>query len=153
MGKFHIYTQNLQGNALFSGKIYTVGNIFTRPPVVTVVKNFKSGDHRSLALPWSSLFNWFTATETLSNRKAALSVELDGTRALRHNLHSTQAIYCWDNNLHSLSGLITCQCAWLIATTKQVPIVPEGGAKHAFPTTPLLTRTSCRTLGQRLKLP
>ena len=38
MGKFHIL-RILQENALFSGKIYTVGNIFTRPPVVT---NFKS---------------------------------------------------------------------------------------------------------------
>ena len=44
MGKFHIYMQILQGNALFSGKIYTVGNIFTRPPVVTVATNFKSGE-------------------------------------------------------------------------------------------------------------
>ena len=42
MGKFHIYTQILQGNALFSGKIYTAGNIFTRPPVATVATNFKS---------------------------------------------------------------------------------------------------------------
>ena len=25
MGKFHIFTQILQGNALFSGKIYTAG--------------------------------------------------------------------------------------------------------------------------------
>ena len=32
----------MQGNALFSGKIYTVDNIFTRPPVVTVATNFKS---------------------------------------------------------------------------------------------------------------
>ena len=39
MGKFHISTQILQGNALFSGKIYTVVNIFTRPPVVTVATN------------------------------------------------------------------------------------------------------------------
>ena len=42
MGNFHIYTQILQGYALFSGKIYTIGNIFTRPPVVTVATNFKS---------------------------------------------------------------------------------------------------------------
>ena len=42
MGKFHIYTQSLKENALFSGKFYTVGNIFTRPPVVTVATNFKS---------------------------------------------------------------------------------------------------------------
>ena len=42
MGKVHIYTQILQGNALFLGKIYTVENIFTRPPVVTVATNFKS---------------------------------------------------------------------------------------------------------------
>ena len=42
MGKFHICTQMLQGNALFSGKIYIVGKISTRPPVVTVVTNFKS---------------------------------------------------------------------------------------------------------------
>ena len=39
---FHICTKNLQGNALFSGKIYTVGNIFTGPPVVTVATNLKS---------------------------------------------------------------------------------------------------------------
>ena len=42
MGKFRIYTQILQGNALFSGKNYTVGNIFTQAPVVMVAKNFKS---------------------------------------------------------------------------------------------------------------
>ena len=41
MSKFRICTQILQGNALFSGKIYTAGNFFTRPPVVTVVTNFK----------------------------------------------------------------------------------------------------------------
>ena len=43
MSKFHISTQILQGNALFSGKIYTAGIIFTRPPVATVATNFKSG--------------------------------------------------------------------------------------------------------------
>ena len=43
MGKFHIYTQILQGNALFSGKIYTVGKKFTQPLVVTVATNFRSG--------------------------------------------------------------------------------------------------------------
>ena len=42
MGKSHIHTQILQENALFSGKIYTVGNIFTRPLVMTVATNFKS---------------------------------------------------------------------------------------------------------------
>ena len=42
MGKFRIYTQILQGNALFSGKIYTAGKYLTRPPVVTVATNFKS---------------------------------------------------------------------------------------------------------------
>ena len=41
MGKFYILTQILQGNALFTGKIYTARKIFTRPPVATVVKNFK----------------------------------------------------------------------------------------------------------------
>ena len=44
MSKFHISTQILQGNALFSGKNYTTGNNFTRPPVATVTTNFKS-DH------------------------------------------------------------------------------------------------------------
>ena len=39
MSKFHISTQILQGNALFSGKNYTTGKNFTRPPVAT---NFKS---------------------------------------------------------------------------------------------------------------
>ena len=42
MGKFHIGTPILQGNALFSGKIYTIGNIFILPPVLTVATNFKS---------------------------------------------------------------------------------------------------------------
>ena len=42
MGKFHNYMQILQGNALFSGTIYTVGNIFTQLPVVTIATNFKS---------------------------------------------------------------------------------------------------------------
>ena len=42
MLKFHIFTQILEGNALFSGKIYTNVNIFTRPPVVTVATNVKS---------------------------------------------------------------------------------------------------------------
>ena len=32
----------LKGNALFSGKIYTAAKKFTRPPVATVVTNFKS---------------------------------------------------------------------------------------------------------------
>ena len=43
MSEYHISTQVLHGNALFSGKIYTAGQNFTRPPVVTVVTNFKSG--------------------------------------------------------------------------------------------------------------
>ena len=44
MGKFHIFTQILQGNALFSGKIYTAGKIFThrRSWPMTVATNFKS---------------------------------------------------------------------------------------------------------------
>ena len=46
MGKFHILTQILQGNALFTGKIYTAGKTFTRPLVVTVVTNFKSAHKR-----------------------------------------------------------------------------------------------------------
>ena len=75
--------------------------------------------------------------------------------AKQHCLWSSMARVHWDTTCiqPSLSGLVTCQCAQLIATTRHVSIVPEGGAKHAFPTTPLLTRTSCRTLGQRLKLP
>ena len=45
MSKFHISTQTLQGNALFSGKIYC--NFFTRPPVAT---NFKSANCPRLTL-------------------------------------------------------------------------------------------------------
>ena len=37
-----MFTQILEGNALFSGKIYTAGKNFTRPLVVT---NFKSDMH------------------------------------------------------------------------------------------------------------
>ena len=44
MSKFHICTQILQGNALFSGKIYTAGKFLTQPPVETVTTNFKSED-------------------------------------------------------------------------------------------------------------
>ena len=44
MSKFHISTKILQGDVLFSGKIYTAGKIFTRPPVVT---NFKSDNRPS----------------------------------------------------------------------------------------------------------
>ena len=42
MSKFHISTQILQGNALFSGKNYTTEKNFIRPPVATVATNFKS---------------------------------------------------------------------------------------------------------------
>ena len=42
MRKFHICTQILQGNILFSEKIYTAWKYFTQPPVVTVATNFKS---------------------------------------------------------------------------------------------------------------
>ena len=48
MGKFYILTQILQGNALFTGKIYTARKFFTRPPVATVVTNFKSGQSVTL---------------------------------------------------------------------------------------------------------
>ena len=41
--KLHTSTLILQEHALFSGKIYTAGKFFTRPPVVTVATNFKSG--------------------------------------------------------------------------------------------------------------
>ena len=43
MCKLNIFTEILQGNVLFSGKIYTTGNNFTRPPVATVATNSKSG--------------------------------------------------------------------------------------------------------------
>ena len=43
MIEYHISTQVLHGNALFSGKLYTAGQNFTRPPVVTVVTNINSG--------------------------------------------------------------------------------------------------------------
>ena len=39
MSKFHISTQILQRSALYSGKIYTAGKVFTWPPVTT---NFHS---------------------------------------------------------------------------------------------------------------
>ena len=42
MGETYASSQIMQGNALFSGKIYTAGKIFTRPLVVT---NFKSDMH------------------------------------------------------------------------------------------------------------
>ena len=87
---------------------------------------FNMCDHWSLALPWSSLFNWFTATETLSNRKAALSVELDGTRALRHNLQlSVETITCTpcqDLSLVSVPG-------WLPLLGKACPNCPRGWSK------------------------
>ena len=40
MSTFHIFTQILQGNVLFAGKIYTAGKKFTQPLVVTVMTNF-----------------------------------------------------------------------------------------------------------------
>ena len=48
MSKFHISTQFFQGNALFSGKNYTTGNNFTRPPVAMVATNFKSGVEKKM---------------------------------------------------------------------------------------------------------
>ena len=36
----------MQEIALFSGKIYTVGKNFTRPPVVTVATNLNSAGHK-----------------------------------------------------------------------------------------------------------
>ena len=39
MSEFHISMQIMQEIALFSGKIYTVGKNFTRPPVVTIATN------------------------------------------------------------------------------------------------------------------
>ena len=54
MSEFHISSQNLQGIALFSEKIYTGGKKFTRPPVVTVATNFKSGQAVPLQC-WSFL--------------------------------------------------------------------------------------------------
>ena len=68
VSKFHISSQILQGNALLSGKNYTIENNFTRPHVATVATNFKSaimyhhrchrrhhGHHQGLevALRWS----------------------------------------------------------------------------------------------------
>ena len=38
--------QILQGNLLFSEKVYTAGTFFTRPLVITVVTNFKSATNR-----------------------------------------------------------------------------------------------------------
>ena len=50
MGKFHIHTQILQGNALFSGKIYTNVNVFTRPPVVMVATNLLQTSAKNLQI-------------------------------------------------------------------------------------------------------
>ena len=47
MSKFHISTRILQGNALFFGKFYTAGIVFTRPQVAT---NFKSANCPRLTL-------------------------------------------------------------------------------------------------------
>ena len=58
LSKFHIFTQILQGNTLFSGKIYTAGKKFTRPLVATVVTNFKSVQVLS---HWSN-FNMYKAS-------------------------------------------------------------------------------------------
>ena len=43
MIEYHISTQVLHGNALFSGKIYTTGQKFYTTAVVTVVTNINSG--------------------------------------------------------------------------------------------------------------
>ena len=48
MSKFQICTEILQGNLLFSGKNYTTGNNFTRPPVAMVATNFKSGVEKKM---------------------------------------------------------------------------------------------------------
>ena len=53
-----IFLINLQGTALFSGKIYTAGKKFTRPLVATVVTNFKSVQVLS---HWSN-FNMYKAS-------------------------------------------------------------------------------------------
>ena len=44
LSKFHTSTQILHGSALFSGKIYTAGKVFTQSLFVTVVTNLKSAD-------------------------------------------------------------------------------------------------------------
>ena len=50
---------NIQKNALFSWRIYTVGNNFTRPLVATVVTNFKSGNVVWPNTPRNFLIFWF----------------------------------------------------------------------------------------------
>ena len=86
MGKFRIYTQILQGNALFSGKNYTVGNIFTRPPVVTVATNFKSVMTMTLTimLTMMIMLGVFTFDASLFSEDAEIKTSL--TDRLTHSL-------------------------------------------------------------------
>ena len=66
MGKFYIFTQTLQENALFTGKIYTARKYFTRPPVATVVTNFKSACRRCRRWGWRC--DWFDLLLVVGDR-------------------------------------------------------------------------------------
>ena len=72
MSKFHISTQILQGNALFSGKNYTAKKNFTRPPVVTVEKNFKSASEVSSLFIFNINIVMITNIDTYNNGVAVV---------------------------------------------------------------------------------
>ena len=84
MGKFHIYAQILQGNALFSKKNYTVGNTFTRPPVLTAATNFKSVMTMTIMLTMMIMLGVFTFDASLFSEDAEIKTSL--TDRLTHSL-------------------------------------------------------------------
>ena len=62
--KYFTSTQILQENALYSGKIYTAGTIFTRPPVVTVATNLNSEGRENSRCDVINSFCWWLHHDT-----------------------------------------------------------------------------------------
>ena len=112
MSEYHISTQVLHGNALFSGKNYTTGNNFTQPPVATVATNFKSAYDftfsdrfqtvRCVQLvanfqDWNfqDFFTWLLILKTVSKLSVFRSARTSYRASVRPPVPSIRANFSW----------------------------------------------------------
>ena len=115
MGKFYILAQILQGNALFTGKIYTTGNFFTWLPVETVETNLhlhtsnyyersvSSNGHQRQHLGNNYIEMLKTSFEAVTSRILDYLKEILGWSLALHSIWLTCSIFSQKNPIVVMS--------------------------------------------------
>ena len=91
------FTKIMQENTLFSGKIYTAGTNFTRPPVATVVTNLNSAQGFEIwkkQMLWNKEFIIFYDDEALGEVWNAFTGVLSRWPSGRANIGFTNCCFC-----------------------------------------------------------